>query len=84
MVVVAVQLYRTRNFSITTLTRKQDEPRGDMQGPICRGGLRAIMVVPGQTDWRRAALLQRALCRAWPIILHPKTLAGARPDDSSA
>lgn len=42
------------------------------------------MVVPGQTDWRRRALLQRALRSAWPIILHPKTFSGAMPHDSSA
>lgn len=42
------------------------------------------MFVPGQTDWRRRALLQRGLCSAWPIILHPKTFSGARTHDSSA
>lgn len=55
-----------------------------MQGPICRGGLRAIMAVPGQTDWQWTALLQRALRSTRPIILHPKTLSGARTHDSSA
>lgn len=42
------------------------------------------MVVPGQTDWRRRALLQRALSSAWPIILHPKTFSGAIPHEFSA
>lgn len=48
-----------------------------MQGPICRGGAARQMVVPGQTDWRRGRFSRRALCSAWPIILHPKTFSGA-------
>lgn len=43
-----------------------------------------MMAVPGQTDWRRTALPPEALCGAWPIILHPKTLSGATAGDSSA
>lgn len=43
-----------------------------------------MMAVSGQTDWRWRALPQRALHSAWPIILHPKTLSGARANDSSA
>lgn len=43
-----------------------------------------MMVVSGQTDWRRRALLERALLSVGPIILHPKTLSGARATDSSA
>lgn len=30
-----------------------------MQGATCRGGLRGILVVPGQTDWCWRALLVR-------------------------
>lgn len=65
-----VVFVQTRNFTITTSRPKQDEP-----GAICRGqsageGLRGIMVVPGQTDWRWRALLKRTLYSARPIILH--------------
>lgn len=75
---------QTGNFTIATLSSKQDKPRAICRGPICRGGLRAIMAVPGQTDWRWRALLQRALRSSRPIILHPKTLSGTRTYDSSA
>lgn len=68
--IVVVVFVQTRNFSITTLSPKQDEPRRRYAGGHLQGRAARHLGRPGPDRLVMDGASGEALRIAWPIILH--------------